>query len=464
LEELRSAQDKGTTVKEFNAKGDTRPLPADHPVREILLRRKSEGSKPGKRAPADKAKVALVVEGGGMRGCTTAGMCMALVELGLIDAVDEVYGASAGSLVGAYAQTLAHSPGAARVGCSVYYDELTRPIGKGFIDKGWLPRALGLGALGLLYRPVRAFLDLKNNFFGSPILNLDWLLYDCIREKRPLDWQKFEEIDRVQPLHVVASGLSSEGPVVLSSRGGDWHDLPSFAECLRASMLLPGICGPPQRLPNRSEDLVDAMLFDSLSMRSALAGGATHLVVLRSRPDGKNLVGTSKVGNKMTKRYFGRKLGKDRIVDYMVNSRNRIRYIEDILRLNHATKNPSSKERTPGAFKPVLTLSDEESGLHPVEAEFPHALAIAMPASHKEVTKVEQARATVFEGVRAGFACAYDVLMDPGGELTGGDGVKPLEETAGGRAAMETFPDSLLEMPEDPVGVDYAARQRAATI
>jgi hypothetical protein len=80
------------------------------------------------------------------------------------------------------------------------------------------------------------------------------------------------------------------------------------------------------------------------------------------------------------------------------------------------------------------------------------------------VTKVEQSRAVVFEGVRSGFACAFDVLMDPGGELTGGDGVKPLEATVGGRAAKETFPDSLLEMPEDPVGVDYAARQRAATI
>ena len=73
--------------------------------------------------------------------------------------------------------------------------------------------------------------------------------------------------------------------MVLSSRAGDWHDLPSFAECLRASMLLPGITGPPQRLPTRGEDLVDAMVFDSLAMRSAIAGGATHLLVTQlARP------------------------------------------------------------------------------------------------------------------------------------------------------------------------------------
>ena len=102
---------------------------------------------------------------------------------------------SAGSLVGAYSLTnpARESPNAAtRVGPSIYYDELTRPIGKEFIDQGWVPRALGLGAIGLLYRPVRAFQDLRKNFFGSPILNLDWLLFDCIREKRPLDWRKFD--------------------------------------------------------------------------------------------------------------------------------------------------------------------------------------------------------------------------------------------------------------------------------
>merc|ERR1719199_2229954 len=113
-------------------------------------------------------------------------------------------------------------------------------------------------------------------------------------------------------------------------------------------------------------------------MRSAIAGGATHLLVMRSRPDGKNLVSTSKVGKLMTKRYFGRKLGKDRIADYMGSYKNRIRYGEDILLLNRATKQPPLHARTPGAFKPHLTLSDEETSPAPVEAEFPHALAVAI--------------------------------------------------------------------------------------
>ncbi len=46
--------------------------------------------------------VALVVEGGGMRGCVTAGMVAAIHYLGLEDTIDVVYGSSAGTVIGAY--------------------------------------------------------------------------------------------------------------------------------------------------------------------------------------------------------------------------------------------------------------------------------------------------------------------------------------------------------------------------
>lgn len=38
-----------------------------------------------------------------MRGCVSAGMIAAVVNLGVMDTFDAVYGSSAGSLVGAYA-------------------------------------------------------------------------------------------------------------------------------------------------------------------------------------------------------------------------------------------------------------------------------------------------------------------------------------------------------------------------
>ena len=72
----------------------------EHPVVKLIRRRRDEGSKPGARA--DGRRVALVIEGGGMRGVVSAGMTAAIEQLGLRDAFDEVHGASAGAFNGAF--------------------------------------------------------------------------------------------------------------------------------------------------------------------------------------------------------------------------------------------------------------------------------------------------------------------------------------------------------------------------
>jgi len=57
---------------------------------------------PGKRSSSDDRKIALCIEGGGMRGCVAAGSSAAINFLGLNDAIDIVYGSSAGSMVATY--------------------------------------------------------------------------------------------------------------------------------------------------------------------------------------------------------------------------------------------------------------------------------------------------------------------------------------------------------------------------
>jgi len=69
---------------------------------ELVRQRASSGSKPGKRAPGDTAKLALVVEGGGMRGAVSGGGLQALHDLGLRDVFDCVYGSSAGAINATY--------------------------------------------------------------------------------------------------------------------------------------------------------------------------------------------------------------------------------------------------------------------------------------------------------------------------------------------------------------------------
>ena len=66
----------------------------------VLGERARAGSRPGQRS--DPYRVALSIEGGGMRGTVSAGMALALHELGLVPAFDAVYGSSAGAITGAW--------------------------------------------------------------------------------------------------------------------------------------------------------------------------------------------------------------------------------------------------------------------------------------------------------------------------------------------------------------------------
>ena len=107
---------------------------------------------------------------GGMRGCVAAGMASALIDAGLGDCFDEIYGSSAGALVVAY--RLPNSFGMVQYGCSIYYDLLTDKNSKNFIDK---MRALTLLGYGFArYFTPRFFQEV----FGSRQKDLP--LYACV--------------------------------------------------------------------------------------------------------------------------------------------------------------------------------------------------------------------------------------------------------------------------------------------
>ena len=72
---------------------------SQHPVARVLRERVEAGSHPGARD--DGHRVALVLEGGGMRGVVSAGMTAALERYGLTPCFDLVVGSSAGAINGA---------------------------------------------------------------------------------------------------------------------------------------------------------------------------------------------------------------------------------------------------------------------------------------------------------------------------------------------------------------------------
>src|ERR1700733_7889133 len=70
-----------------------------HPVLDLLARRAEHAYQAG--SSPDGARLALAIEGGGMRGVVSAGMTAAVEQLGLTACFDLVVGTSAGALNGA---------------------------------------------------------------------------------------------------------------------------------------------------------------------------------------------------------------------------------------------------------------------------------------------------------------------------------------------------------------------------
>ena len=91
------------------------PDEVESPVLKIVLERAEAGSRPGARA--DHRTVCLAIEGGGMRGAVSGGMCVLLEAARLVGAFDRIYGVSAGAMNGG-----ATAMGQAALGATHYQD------------------------------------------------------------------------------------------------------------------------------------------------------------------------------------------------------------------------------------------------------------------------------------------------------------------------------------------------------
>jgi predicted patatin/cPLA2 family phospholipase len=209
----------------------------------LLHVRKQKGSKPGHRD--DGRIIALVVEGGAMRGVVSAGMACALEQLGLRDCFDTVYGSSAGAISGAY-----FIAGQARYGMTIFYENINN----------------------------RKFIDLKRLLLGRPVVSLEYLLDEvCVRQK-PLRFERVLEADI--PLRVLAASIRQQRAVVF----GDFTDRDDLLDALRASARIPYFSGAP--VLYRGDQFIDASLYVSIPFAAAVSDHATDLVILLTRPLG----------------------------------------------------------------------------------------------------------------------------------------------------------------------------------
>jgi predicted patatin/cPLA2 family phospholipase len=210
---------------------------AGHPLFGVLVERAQAHSRPRERT--DRHVVALVVEGGGMRGAVSAGMCLVLEAAGLMSSFDRVYGCSSGAVTGCFA-----AAGQASVWATSFEDCASR-----------------------------VFIDRRRALRGRAVLDLDFLFDDVIR-RRSLSEAGLAEGPEFRAVAVSATHAELR---VLS----DFESAAELLAAVRASCAIPVLTGPPPTY--RGEPMVDGGLLESIPYRTALREGATHVLVVRSR-------------------------------------------------------------------------------------------------------------------------------------------------------------------------------------
>jgi predicted patatin/cPLA2 family phospholipase len=180
-------------------------------------------------------------------------MCSALEELGLRDAFDAIYGTSAGAFNAAYFMT-----GQSRFSSSIYHKHVNN----------------------------RQFIDVKRLLVpGQVVMNLEFLVYEVVASHRPLKWESlvFPDI----PTTFLATSALDGKPVRLR----EFSSKEDVYKALLASARIPVIAGGPVRWRRRL--FFDGGIAEPIPFRSAVGDGATHVVVLLTRPneDAKAVLG-----------------------------------------------------------------------------------------------------------------------------------------------------------------------------
>ena len=204
----------------------------------VILGRARSGSLPGRRS--DGHVIALAIEGGGMRGVVSAGMCAVLEEAGLVGAFDRIYGCSAGAITGCFT-----AAGQAVLWATTFEDTAGREL----ID------------------PARALRR-------RPVLDLGFLFGTVIAKRKPLS---DEGLARGPELRVLA--VSAEDATLRVLR--DFGETAELLAAVRVSCAIPVLGGAPALY--RGEPMLDGGLLEPIPYATALREGASHVLVLRTR-------------------------------------------------------------------------------------------------------------------------------------------------------------------------------------
>jgi predicted patatin/cPLA2 family phospholipase len=191
------------------------------------------------RSAADGRKLALIVEGGAMRGVFSCGSGVALESLGLTQSFDEVYACSSGAINAAY-----FLAGQAAYSVSIYYDEVNN---RQFIN------------------PLR----IKN------ILDMNFLFDEVIAKRKPLDVGRV--LASPSRLHISITDAHTGAGFLVDGRDSRY----TLLDSLRASATHPLLSERSRRLGDR--DCFDGGFANPLPIADAVESGCTDILLLLTR-------------------------------------------------------------------------------------------------------------------------------------------------------------------------------------
>jgi predicted acylesterase/phospholipase RssA len=325
------------TLRPADALPPPPPPPGDapHPIVDLLLQRLASGYK--RESRTDGAVIALAIEGGGLGGAVSAGMCLVLEQAGLIDAVDVIYGTSSGALNGSFT-----AAGQAALGSTNYLDTANRRFAN----------------------PLRIL-------WGRTAIDFDLLFDDLIRNRKPYD---AEGLAAGPPFRALGVDLETSQPIVLR----DFADVEELMLAVRVSCSLPLLSGPPVQY--RGRPMADGGLLESMPYRTAFAEGATHVLVLRSRPA------------TYRKEAYPKAL------------------VELVRRAGHPALAPLVRER-PDHY------NTEAEHLQKISTSDPTLLQVAPAANSPKVSQLERSDQVIREGMAAGANAAAQAFGLPAIDL-----------------------------------------------
>ncbi|BEL03049.1 hypothetical protein Q0Z83_012400 [Actinoplanes sichuanensis] len=207
-------------------------------VQEVLTERRRTGKND------DGATVALVIEGGGMRGIVSAAMAAAIEEEGYLDAVDLIVGTSAGAV-----NATAVAVGAAGPMADSYAEIFSSP----------------------------EFIDVRRFVRGRPVIDGPLLVQ---RVDELFGFGALAGTAQAEKLVMVATDVATGRAEALTG----FTDRDDLVGCLHASGLLPLLAGDPVEL--RGRRWLDGGIVEAVPVLTAAARGATHAIVLATRPPG----------------------------------------------------------------------------------------------------------------------------------------------------------------------------------